>query len=432
MLKKYKYIIVGSVTILFISMMAYAADSIFRQFSSTSGVPHISWHFYSDGSGNAGIIDFTYPGTKAGKDGYFLTGTFWIETIWTGTFAPGTMLIAPTTRLDDPWTINGTIDSNAWPIYLTGVRYLPNENILAGSGWNNGIGYVPFWSGVGMLGSVTNTGIAQWFIGRVKILGTLDGNKAFETFNNSIGIQYNASLMNQILNRIRKNVSLLTRNMNSGFANSFSNTSPTALGNKIFYINNANSAVAPLYSSSIDTSFPTSTIDSLILIWWDIVIDEDLKEPLLKKYPKGVIVLKNEKGVGGNIYITPAVKVIESSLFAEGTIYSWSGAGDIANATIQQVASLPENQLYVHGSIMSRNTIGGAVESSAAVCPYNEIVCNYTSAIKFDFNYFRNYLSGGTLATTRAYPDSTYDNYSMIIEYDSRISTNPPPWFENK
>jgi len=107
------------------------------------------------------------------------------------------------------------------------------------------------------------------------------------------------------------------------------------------------------------------------------------------------------------------------------------GSGNIENATMQQVASLPENQLYIHGSVMSRNTIGGALEFGGAVCPYNEITCDYTSAIKFDLNYFRNYLASGSL-TTRAYPDDTFDNYSMIIEYDSRISSNPPPGFEMK
>jgi len=81
---------------------------------------------------------------------------------------------------------------------------------------------------------------------------------------------------------------------------------------------------------------------------------------------------------------------------------------------------------------MSRNTIGGAVQSGNAVCPYNEQACAYDYAIRFDLNYFRNYLSGGTLLTTRAYPDSTYDNYSVIIEHDQRISTNPPPGLETK
>lgn len=443
MTKKYKYIIASSLLVSLISFITYATGTIFRQFSSTTGVPHIQWHFFSDGTGNAGTVSFIHPWTMAGKDGYILTGTFWIETIGTGTFNPGTMLIAPSdpdARLDDSWTISGSIDSNAGIIYLTWVEYLPNDNTLVWTGWNNGIGVVPFWIKnilATTVTGVTNTGIAQWFIGRVKILGTLDGDKAFETFNNAVGIQYNASLMNQMLNKVRKNVSLLTRNMNSTYENPFNTAPPKALGNKIFYINNSNTApINPLkYSdvSSFPSSFPSSSVDSLILIWWDIVIDNNIIEPLIKKYPKGIVVLKNEKWIGWNIYISPDVKVIESSLFAEGTIYSWTDKDHIVNTTIQQVASLPENQLYIRGSVMSRNTIGGAVQEFDAVCPYNEITCNYTTAIKFDFNYFRNYLASGSLtAATRAYPQNIYDNYSMIIEYDSRISTNPPPGFEMK
>ena len=431
MLKKYKYTIVASLLVtLGIHLVAYAAGPIFRQFTSKSGAQHIQWQFKHDGTGNAGEVSFIHPGTQAGKDGYFLTGTFWIETIGTATFAPGTMLVAPTTRLDDPWTINGSIDSLAGKIYLTGVLYLPNENILVWSGWNNGIGYVPFGSGsLGSVASVTNTGIAQGFVGKVKILGTLGGNNAFDTFY-SVGTRYNASLMNETLNRIKKNVSLLTRNMKPAFANLMNNNSPTVLGNKIFYINTTN---APqLRSTNGIAGYPSTSVDSFIVIGWDILIDADIIELVGNKYPKGIISLKNDKWVGWNIYISPDVKNIESSIFAEGTIYSGTGSANIANATIQQVASLPENQLYIKGSIMSRNTIGGAVQDTNAVCPYNEQACSYEYAIRFDLNYFRNYLSGGTIATTLAYPDNSYDNYSVIIEHDQRISTNPPPGFETK
>lgn len=438
MTKKYKYIIAGSVIVSLLSIAVYATSPIFRQFSSESWVPHNPWHFENDGvTGNAGRVSFIKPWTSAGTIGDSLVGTFWIETIWTGTFNPGTMFIAPTdpnAPVDEPWTISGTIDSNAGTIYLTWVRYIPNENVLIWTGWNNGIGSVPFWSDD--LGTyVTNTGIARWFVWRVKILGTIDGDKSFQTYDNSVGIQYNASLMNQMLNKIRKNVSLLTRNMKSDFTNVFNALPPTALGNKIFYINTGSVYQALTYidGSSIASQFPSSSIDSLILVWWDILIGTGIYESYPKKYPKGIIVLKNEKGVGWNIYIAPDVKIIESSLFAEGTIYSGTDKDNIENATMQQVASLPENQLYIHGSLMSRNTIGGALEFGGAVCPYNEITCDYASAIKFDLNYFRNYLASGSLtAATRAYSDDTFDNYSMIIEYDSRISTNPPPGFEMK
>lgn len=429
MLKKYKYSIIGSFFIAFgFSLALYAIGPIFRQFSSEAGTAHILGQFKHDGTGNAGTVSFIQPWTQAGKDGYLLTGTFWIETIGTATFSPGTMLIAPTTRLDDPWTINGTVDSNAGKIYLTGVLYLPNDNILVWSGWNNRIGYIPFWSGtLGIPWSVSNMNIAQGFVGKVKILGTLGGNNAFDTFY-SVGTRYNASLMNETLNRVKKNISLLTRNMKPSFANSIANNTPNALGNKIFYINSTN--VSQLRATNGITGYPSNSVDSLVIIGWDILIDTDIIEPVWGKNPKGIIALKNDNWVGGNIYISPDVKVIESSIFAEWTIYSGTGESNIANATIQQVASLPENQLYIKGSIMSHNTIGGAVQIGNAICPYNEPTCPYDYAIRFDLNYFRNYLSGWV--ATRAYPDNTYDNYSMIIEHDSRISITPPPGFETK
>ena len=84
-------------------------------------------------------------------------------------------------------------------------------------------------------------------------------------------------------------------------------------------------------------------------------------------------------------------------------------------------------QLYIQGSLVSRNTIGGAsVSRTQVVCPYNA-TCTYESAIRYDLNYFRAY---DKEAWTRAYTNNSLDDYSVIIEYDSRVVSNPPPGFE--
>ncbi len=70
--------------------------------------------------------------------------------------------------------------------------------------------------------------------------------------------------MNETLNRIKKNVSLLTRNMKPAFANLMNNNSPTVLGNKIFYINTTN---APqLRPTNGIAGYPSTSVDSLIVI----------------------------------------------------------------------------------------------------------------------------------------------------------------------
>jgi len=99
----------------------------------------------------------------------------------------------------------------------------------------------------------------------VKILGTLGGNNAFDTFY-SVRTRYNASLMNDTLNRVKKNVSLLTRNMKSTFANPINTVTHKPLGNKIIYINSSDITPAPIRdTSSITTYYPNNT-DSLIVI----------------------------------------------------------------------------------------------------------------------------------------------------------------------
>jgi hypothetical protein len=69
--------------------------------------------------------------------------------------------------------------------------------------------------------------------------------------------------------------------------------------------------------SDIKNDFPSSTIDSLVIIGGDLIIDSDVLEPMIQKNPKGIIVLKNDAGIGGNIIVTNVVKKIESSIFTE-------------------------------------------------------------------------------------------------------------------
>jgi membrane protein implicated in regulation of membrane protease activity len=65
--------------------------------------------------------------------------------------------------------------------------------------------------------------------------------------------------------------------------------------------------------------------------------------------PKGIIVLKNDTGKGGNIVVQKTVKKIDSSIFAEGTLYSGESMTDLYNDTTLEVVSLSDNQLYIIG-----------------------------------------------------------------------------------
>lgn len=100
--------------------------------------------------------------------------------------------------------------------------------------------------------------------------------------------------MNDNLNKIRKNIALLTRNIPTVYMNaSFTPTSHTPLGNKLFYINNTNVASKLTYTGTIVSDFPTNSVDSLIIIGGDLIIDANMINASNKA--KGIIVLKNDK-----------------------------------------------------------------------------------------------------------------------------------------
>ena len=88
--------------------------------------------------------------------------------------------------------------------------------------------------------------------------------------------------MNDTLQKVRKNVALLTRNVSL-------NTASKQVNNILFVKGDAN------YSDLRNSfSLPNNTIDSIILMGGDLIIDADVLEPVVKKNPKGIIVLKNE------------------------------------------------------------------------------------------------------------------------------------------
>jgi hypothetical protein len=78
--------------------------------------------------------------------------------------------------------------------------------------------------------------------------------------------------------------------------------------------------------------------------------------------------------------------------------------------------------------VISRNTIGGSAETITGrdgSCPYTEASCDRDTAVKYDLNYFRSYNKD---QNRRAYvKDNNLENYSVVIEYDTRILSDAPP-----
>ncbi len=174
---------------------------------------------------------------------------------------------------------------------------------------------------------------------------------------------------------------------------------------------------------------------SYIVVGGDIIIKGSVFENA--DHPVALIALKNASGSGGNIYIEGDLggaipDAINASLVAEGSVVS--GTKDVITGVASSyidtsILNIPINQLYVKGIIASRNTIGGAARE-VPICPVSLPLCSEEIARKYDFNYFRNFVSGDETFnfTHRAYTRSTdMDTYSFIIEYEPRMLSDPPP-----
>ncbi len=415
-----KYIIPTASILMVASTTLFAAVTYFTY---SVGTPLSDWVFRSDGSGNAWAVNMqsTY------LDGDRLKWSIDIQSIGLWIFDSNAKILPPTSGnpTRNCWTVEGTITSpNAGTVRLSGpdteLRFNPVSRKLEWYGYNNWLGRIPLGEGTAcgdgiiedaeLVDSVATT--SAWFVGRVKILGNAGGNTVFDSFYGQ-WVKLNASLFNTTLQRIRKNVGLLTRNLSDSQKNW------TLVGDKKFYINQ---------TSVTNASVLGSDTRSLIVVGNDLIINTNIINS--SNPPKGIIVLRDNDGKGGNIYVSSWVTRIDAVIFAEGTVYSGESEGQKYNDTPSEIVSLPERQLYIVGALISRNTIWGASQSATEVlCPYNES-CTFADATKYDLNYFRGFQASGRTDPNRAYKDMTLDDYSLIIEIDTRAISDPPPGFE--
>ena len=162
----------------------------------------------------------------------------------------------------------------------------------------------------------------------------------------------------------------------------------------------------------------------------------------------GVIVLKDTNDDGGNIFVYPGVTNIAGAFYAEGSVISVNVDGECGedmSAICDKTGFCDRsyelrNQLYWKGMIATQNTIGGA-DRSPLIFPreVEAVGCNAprcaTASVSgcssreearlYDLAYLRTFHSASD--GTRAFADS---DAAFVIEYDSRIQSNPPPLFE--
>ncbi len=111
----------------------------------------------------------------------------------------------------------------------------------------------------------------------------------------------------------------------------------------------------------------------------------------------GVFVLK-KNGVGGNVYIDPSVTDLWVNFFLDGSLFSDSGAVDANGVPVWSNEDLRVetllNQLYLKGSLVSRNTVNGYMDTDGD--GYYDLGDGTTTtdplvAKEYDLNMLRQY-----------------------------------------
>ncbi len=412
-----------------------------RRLAWVGWAPH-GWGTFRTANGNAGLLNFwiwpTTPGyTWAHVLSTFhtwgitntLTGYLWMETIWW--VWPGDLSgveLYPDASWDPRgnWTLSGYLWSDsAWWIRMNDVVFVPDNTYFSGFAWSDEIGWIDMWW-------ATLESTSSGFIWKVKVLGSIGWSRVFNT-TYDVGGSYSSAKINELVNVVEKNIKLLTRNAGPGQINQLWAPIPEIFNDSVIYENTGGTLGLVRYSDITFRNVGYENVRSLIVIGANVYIDQAVLPPPGDTRPRAIIAMANSQGIWGNIYVAWGLTRIESSLIAGWSLYSAyfppSTQTDYIyyNTDASSIAILPDRQLYVHGTIISHNTIGGSNpgNGSAFICPYTEVSCAEDTAIRYDFNYFRDFQRD---PVKRGYATSQYDDWSFVIEYNPGIIRDPPPW----
>ena len=404
------------------------------------------------GGGYPGRVNFDVGSGMILSDGT-LSGAFWLGNVWWVSFSHGvagssTQIVCPTTiwtGATQPCPMSGYAWSqNAGWIAFSGAEiggtssgayFNPNTGNIEWWGWSRSLGWIPMWTSI--TGSALPTAITEVdplagvpinFVSKIAIVGNIAGSRVFSVENNGkvnqdVGYSYKTINHANILNMIRRNIALMTRNIDDA---------TLALATSPFDF-----IIRKWADYRIDSGWTMpSGKKSIIVIGGDIVMDQvDVNSEQWINRTIGLISLKDPvTGNGGNIVISDQVKRIYAYLYAEGSIFSWEKTSSVAPIIKYSnfgIWNIPQNQLYIRGLMASKNTIGGS-QQTPPVCPALVVGCNQSNVYSYDWDYFRTY---NPLNTTQSSLPSQRSSVAkikdavMVIEYDPAILTDPPPWF---
>ena len=131
-----------------------------------------------------------------------------------------------------------------------------------------------------------------------------------------MGVKFSALGKVSSMNILRRNVSLLKRNLPTKYINTGGSAFETY--NDILYYK----VPVGTQITGIGGKMNNANVRTLVIEGGDAVIDSDISIDLQIARPRSIIVISDANGNGGNIYIKDSVKNIYSSLVAEGSIYT--------------------------------------------------------------------------------------------------------------
>ncbi len=142
------------------------------------------------------------------------------------------------------------------------------------------------------------------------IIGNIAGTRIFNVTNQQVGYVFSSINQAEMLNIIRKNIALISRN--ADVADLANPASPKFN----FFIHRDSD-----YDTSVGGWTWPNGKRSIIVIGGDVILGQS-QIGLDTETDRAIIVLKNDAGSGGNIIIKDVVGRIYGLLYAEGSIYS--------------------------------------------------------------------------------------------------------------
>ncbi|MDP2103569.1 MAG: hypothetical protein Q8K26_01450, partial [Candidatus Gracilibacteria bacterium] len=247
--------------------------------------------------------------------------------------------------------------------------------------------------------TVTNGVVNQ----SVKILGMSNSRNTFDILSGNDTNKVGSLTRTDIKNLIHKNVELMTKGGVPASAR--------------YEVHTGDYTIPEIWPVGKDT---------IIIKGGDVTIDNNISNGSTMK---SIIALKDSMGTGGKIKISKNVSNIAAVLYADKSIISGSSSIPYYSDTPPNIQTAT-GQLFIEGSIISDNTIGGA-SMTPLKCPYGAGTCTDQEAKRYDLNYFRFYTGTGATSPGAAIGvPSEGIGYPFVIKYDSRLQTAPPPGFK--